>query len=486
MSKQPVVLVIDDDEAPREMLKDFCETLGYNAVAFPDIEETKKFLESNPELDLIILDVFIKGKNSLSFIDFLKSKGYSEIPVIIISGAINPDFIQEAITKNVFDFVPKPFTLQQIKDRIENALNYCLMTKQHKKYFSHIENLLKERTEKLEQLAIQSVKALANAIEARDPYTRGHSERVATISVMMGRELGLEEETLTKLQLAGLLHDVGKVGIPDRILLKPGKLTPFEYTIMKEHSKMSALIVSEIDPLKGIVPWIKHHHEYYDGNGYPDGLKGLEIPLESQLIAIADNFDAITSLRPYREKITKDEAIKYIESQFGQKFNPEIKDLAIKVLKECEMCEEKESKIVPFIEKFRESMIYIDFLTGLFWYPYLKKFINETIAKKQPFFIVYIDIIGISKINKEYGRIAGDNLIVKTANALTMYFNNPSIVVRSGGDDFIVYAPIDTKTISENLEKVKKTLAGENIDIHAKILAYPRDGSSYDELISHA
>lgn len=486
MTKQPAVVIIDDDEAPREMLKEFCETVGYIPYIFPDTETAKRFLETSPEIDLVILDVFIKGKNSLNFVDYLKSKNYGDIPVIIISGAINPDFIQEAISKSVYDFVQKPFTLNQIKERIENALNFCLMTKQHKKYYNHIETLLKERTEKLEQLAIQSVKALANAIEARDPYTRGHSERVATISVLMGKELSLEEETLTKLELAGLLHDVGKVGIPDRILLKPGKLTPFEYTVMKEHPNLSALIVSEIDPLKGIVPWIKHHHEHFDGNGYPAGLKGDDIPLESQLIAIADNFDAISSLRPYREKVSKEEAIQYITSQFGKKFNPKLKDVAIKVLNQCEICEEKKSKIVPFIEKFRESMIYIDFLTGLFWYPYLKKFINETIQKKQPFFVVYVDIIGISKINKEQGRIAGDQIIVKTANLLNTYFTEPSIVVRAGGDDFIIYAPISTTTISENLYKVKTALSKEQIEIHAKILAYPRDGSSYDELISHA
>ncbi len=485
MRKVPRIIIIDDDEAPREMLKEFCETVGYESYTFPDTEEAKTFLGSQPEIDLVILDVFIKGKNSLGFIEYLKSKNYSDVPVIIISGAINPDFIQEAITKGVYDFVPKPFTLSQIKEKIENALNFCLMTKQSKKYFSHIENLLRERTEKLEQLAIQSVKALANAIEARDPYTRGHSERVAQISVMMGKALGFEEETLTKLQLAGLLHDVGKVGIPDRILLKPGKLTPFEYTIMKEHPNMSALIVSEIDPLKGIVAWIKHHHEYYDGNGYPSGLKQDEIPIQSQLIAIADNFDAITSIRPYREKITKEEAIAYINSQFGKKFSPSLKEIAIKVLRECDIYEEKKSKIVPFIEKFRESMIYIDYLTGLFWYPYLKKFIDETIQKKQPFYIVYVDILGISKINKELGRIAGDQLIVKTANALSSYFTEPSIVVRSGGDDFIIYAPLDTKTISEKLDKVKAMIKPENIEIHAKILAFPRDGSTFDELISH-
>lgn len=484
MSKTLFVVIIDDDEAPREMLKEFCETIGYDAIAFPDTDEAKEFLDTYPKVDLIILDVFIKGKNSLGFIDYLKKTVYSDIPVIIISGAVGPEHIQEAISKGVYDFVPKPFTLKQIKERIEKALNFCLMTKQHKTYFYHIENLLKERTQKLEQLAIQSVKALSNAIEARDPYTRGHSERVAEIAVMIGKALNLEEETLTKLNIAGLLHDVGKVGIPDRILLKPGRLTAFEYTIIKEHPNMSALIVSEIDPLKGIVSWIKHHHENFDGSGYPNQLKGSDIPLESQIIAIADNFDALSSLRPYRKKITKKNAIDYIKSEFGKKFTPQLQDIAITVLDSCEVCDEHASTIVPFIERFRESMVYTDFLTGLFWYPYLKNFINETIQKKQPFFIVYIDIEGISKINKEFGRIKGDEIILKTANILSTIFVEPSIVVRAGGDDFIIYSTMDTKSIGNNLDKAKKILSTENITIKAKILAYPRDGASYDELIS--
>jgi diguanylate cyclase (GGDEF)-like protein len=485
MSGSPQVLVIDDDEAPREMLKDFCESMGYRVQVFAEPEGAKEYFKTNPEFDLIILDVFIRGKSSLWFVDYLKSTSYAEIPVIIISGAISPEYIHEALSKGVYDFVAKPFTLQQMKERMENALHYCLNIKQSKKYFIHIESLLKERTAMLEQLAFQSVKALANAIEARDPYTRGHSDRVATFSVKIAEALGFEEEALTKLNLAGLLHDVGKVGIPDLILLKPGKLTDFEYMIMKNHSNMSALIVSEVTPLKGIIPWIKHHHENFDGSGYPDKLPEGEIPFESQIIAVADNYDALSSLRPYRKKMGKSDVISYINSEFGKKFDPKLKDTALRVLGEIEEKEEIKSSISPYIEKFREAMVYIDFLTGLYWYPYLKNYIKERIATKQPFFLVYIDIEGISQINKRFGRIKGDEIIVKTAHTLQTVFFSPSVVVRAGGDDFVIYDPGDTSGINNKIAVIKEKLTKEDVKVNSKILAYPRDGKNFDELFSN-
>lgn len=136
---------------------------------------------------------------------------------------------------------------------------------------------------------------------------------------------------------------------------------------------MSALIVSEITPLNSIIPWIRHHHENYDGKGYPEGLKSKDIPLESRIIAIADNYDALSSLRPYRKKMAKESVIEYINSEFGRKFDPDLKEVSISVLNEIEELEEIKSSISPYIEKFREAMVYIDFLTGLYWYPYLKK-----------------------------------------------------------------------------------------------------------------
>ncbi|MCX7991827.1 MAG: HD domain-containing protein, partial [Proteobacteria bacterium] len=403
---------------------------------------------------------------------------------IIISGSVNVDIIQSALSKGVFDFVPKPFTLQQIKEKIDSALNFCLNIRQSKRYFSHIESLLKERTEMLEQLAIQSVKALANAIEARDPYTRGHSERVAFVSTEIAKRLGYEEETLKKLELAGLLHDVGKVGIPDLILLKPGKLTDFEYMIMKNHPGMSALIVSEITPLNSIIPWIKHHHENFDGKGYPEGLKAKDIPMESRIIAIADNYDALSSLRPYRKKMAKEDVINYINSEFGKKFDPDLKEVSISVLHEIEELEEIKSSISPYIEKFREAMVYIDFLTGLYWYPYLKNFLKEKIQENQPFYLILIDIRGISEINKTKGRIKGDEIIIKTAHNLQSIFLPPSIVVRAGGDDFVVFDQSDLNEINKKINVLTEKLDKENIPFISKIVSFPENGSNFDELFS--
>ncbi len=482
--REPRIIIIDDDEAPREMLKDFAELLGYNVNTFKDITDAQTFLSDQPDLDLVILDVFLKGVNSLPFVDYLKNGPYKDVPVIIISGSINVDIIQSALSKGVYDFIPKPFTLQQIKEKIENALSFCLNIKQHKKYFSHIENLLKERTEMLEQLAIQSVKALANAIEARDPYTRGHSERVAFFSTEIGKRLGFEEETLKKLELAGLLHDVGKVGIPDLILLKPGKLTEFEYMIMKNHPGMSALIVSEIAPLNSIIPWIKYHHENFDGKGYPEGRIGEEIPIESRIISIADNYDALSSLRPYRKKMPKDEVIAYINSEFGKKFDPSLKDVALEVLSEAEEIEETKSSISPYIEKFREAMVYIDFLTGLYWYPYLKNYLKEKIQKNIQFNLILIDIRGISEINRRHGRIKGDEVIIKTAHILQSIFLTPSIVVRAGGDDFVVYDPGNLMEIGKKIDMLEEKLGKEKIPFVYKISSYPKDGKNFEELFS--
>lgn len=484
MKNSPHVVVIDDDEAPREMLRDFLDSLGYSNDTFQDLAEAKDFFKTKPEIDLVILDVFLKGKNSLQFIDYLKANGYSDVPVIIISGAISPEYIQDAITKGVYDFVPKPFTLQQIKERIENAISYCLSIKQNKKYFAHIEQLLKERTKMLEELAFQSVRALANSIEARDPYTRGHSEQVAQYAAKIAEAFGFEEEAITKLKFAGLLHDAGKVGIPDLILLKPGKLSDFEYSIMKNHPNMSALIVSEITPLQGIIPWIKHHHENFDGTGYPDMLKGDQIPIESQILAIADNYHALSSLRPYRKKLPKNDVISYIESEFGRKFNPALKEKSLEILYQLEEREEAKSAISPYIERFREAMVYIDFLTGLYWYPYLKTFLSEKIAKKQPFYLVYLDIDDLTSINKRFGRIKGDEVIVKVAHTIQTVFFSPAVVVRAGADDFIIHHNIPSSELHDKIDLIKHKLKKDNISITSKILAYPRDFTNIEELFT--
>lgn len=185
--------------------------------------------------------------------------------------------------------------------------------------------------QKLNSSYKNTIMTLSNAVDARDTYTAGHSERVAEISLEIGKELGLSESQLENLELAALFHDIGKLGIPDKILHKPGKLTDDEYEIIKAHSQIGINILKNIDFLKEVLPIILYHHEKYSGDGYPAGLKWNEIPLESRIIAVADTYDAMTSDRPYRRGLAHSDAASEIMTLKGIQFDPDIADAFYKI-----------------------------------------------------------------------------------------------------------------------------------------------------------
>lgn len=183
---------------------------------------------------------------------------------------------------------------------------------------------LTQYARELEEAYISTVKVLAAAIDARDHYTLGHSTRVAQLSVLLGQEIGLKQEELEELQIACLFHDVGKIKIPDDILLKKGKLRPPEWREMKRHPEYGAEILSKAPSLLKYIPAVRHHHEWYDGSGYPDGLKGEKIPLQAAIISIADVFEAMTSDRPYRKAFSEKEVLKTMYELSGKQFNPRL------------------------------------------------------------------------------------------------------------------------------------------------------------------
>lgn len=182
----------------------------------------------------------------------------------------------------------------------------------------------------LDELFLSSIRAIVEAVDAKDPYTKGHSARVVEYALLIGEGMNLDKEALKDLELSAVLHDVGKIGIPDRILSKPGLLNEEEYLYMKRHPEFGAEIVEPIRKLKDLVPNILHHHEKYNGTGYPMGLKGKEIPLGARIIAIADSFDAMTSDRPYRPRMETSVAIGEIKKNRRIQFDPEIADIFIK------------------------------------------------------------------------------------------------------------------------------------------------------------
>lgn len=186
----------------------------------------------------------------------------------------------------------------------------------------------------LDELFLASIRAIVEAVDAKDPYTRGHSARVVDYSLILGEALKLSKEELKKLEVSAILHDVGKIGIPDRILGKPGKLTFEEFAYMKRHPVLGSSIIEPIAELRGLIPNIMHHHERYDGSGYPHGLKGDDIPFYARIICIADSFDAMTTDRPYRNKLGKKIAYDELENNRGTQFDPKLVPIFVREIKQ--------------------------------------------------------------------------------------------------------------------------------------------------------
>ena len=184
----------------------------------------------------------------------------------------------------------------------------------------------------LQQAYIHTLSALTSAIDAKDSYTHGHSERVTQLSIELAREVSLSAEAIEEIRLAGTLHDIGKIGIPESILNKPGRLTDEEFGVIKSHPDLGVRILANVDFLSKIIPGIKHHHERYDGHGYPTGLKGEEIPLSARIICVADTYDAMTSDRPYRKAMDTRTGLEEISRCRNSQFDPSLADAFVQMM----------------------------------------------------------------------------------------------------------------------------------------------------------
>ena len=196
-----------------------------------------------------------------------------------------------------------------------------------------INDELSDTYEKLEQAYMESIQTVRYTVEAKDTYTRGHSDRVSEYSVLIGKKLGLNEEDIRRLRIGGLFHDIGKIGVPDSILQKNGKLSDDEYSEIKNHPTIGVHILSSASMFQDILPIVKHHHERYDGRGYPSQLKGEDIPYLARIAAVADAFDAMTSRRVYRDSLPIDVVITEIEKNKGTQFDPNIAEAFLEILK---------------------------------------------------------------------------------------------------------------------------------------------------------
>ncbi|EHP30379.1 metal dependent phosphohydrolases (HDIG & GGDEF domains) [Sulfurimonas gotlandica GD1] len=302
----------------------------------------------------------------------------------------------------------------------------------------------------------QHIFSLVNIIETRDSYTAGHTQRVAKYSVLIAKEMGFNEEKVDDMYRACMLHDIGKISTPDSILLKPGKLNALEYEIIKEHVVVSYELLSNVDIYKEIAEIVRHHHEHYDGSGYPQGLKGDEIPILSQIMTVADAFDAMTTNRIYKPRKSVKEAIKELNALSSKQFSTQIVNAATIALEDIEIEMSITQRPKSKIERERFAYFYKDQVTGI----YNKEYLEFVLAynHSDEFDMKYasgVYLHSFNQYNKKYGWAEGDKLLKKFAKILDGSGRN-DLVFRIYGDDFVILnkQQIEIESYISNLEEV--------------------------------
>ena len=290
------ILIVDDDAAYRKLMVGLLRMQGFEVFAVSDGEDAlTEFAHHEP--DLVLLDVDMPRLNGFEVCRRLKQRPESRLtPVVLVTGLAATEDRVRGLEAGADDFLSKPVDRNELLARVRSLLN------------------LKSYTDELER-AESVVFALARSIEGKDPYTEGHCERLAEYSSRLGKRIGLPSELITALRWGGIVHDIGEVAVPEAILLKPGPLSPEEWVIMRHHPVIGERICSPLRSFRWVLPIIRHHHERFNGSGYPDGLEGEKIPVTARVLQLADVYDALTTERPYKRALTQDEAMTTMEQE---------------------------------------------------------------------------------------------------------------------------------------------------------------------------
>ncbi len=293
------ILVADDSEPNREILSEFLQRENY-AVELAENGEQALTRLRNGHVDLALLDVMMPRVTGFDVCSAIKSNPETRlIPVVLVTGLTKTQDRVRGIECGADDFLSKPVVREELLARVRSLLR------------------LKQFTDELEN-AETVLFSLALSIEAKDPYTGGHCERLSKYSVALAKRLGLKEDLCIALRRAGVIHDIGKLAVPEHILLKPGPLTPEEWAVMKQHPVLGERICSPLKSFRHVLPIIRHHHEKLDGSGYPDGLQGEQIPLTARVLTTVDIYDALTTERPYRKALSPEEAFATLRQEVAR------------------------------------------------------------------------------------------------------------------------------------------------------------------------
>jgi len=332
------ILIIDDEPINVDLLRRLLERAGFSRLASTNDSREAVDLYTRFRPDLILLDLHMPHRDGLEVMDELNQIAEaSYLPILMLTGDDTPEAKREALSRGAKDFLNKPFHSDEVLLRIGTLLETRFLYLQIQSQNQILEAKVRDRTRELEAAQIEIIERLARAAEFRDDNTGQHTERVGQMAALLARQIGLSDTQVSLIRRAAPLHDVGKIGIPDSVLLKLGKLTAAEFELVKTHTTIGARILSgsRFTILRLAEEIAFHHHERWDGNGY-NGISGSEIPLGGRIVAIADVFDALTQQRPYKPAWPVGDAIAEIDRQRGRQFDPALVDAFLRIIEQRE------------------------------------------------------------------------------------------------------------------------------------------------------
>jgi putative nucleotidyltransferase with HDIG domain len=324
------ILIVDDEDAIRSLFVEALEELGYRCdVAANGLEALEKFYRVR-DYDVVLLDLHMPKLNGIETLK--KLKAYSpDLSIIMVSASRDIENVRAALKEGAYDYVFKPFNVTDVDTVIRRAIERSNLVKANKDYQKNLEKKVIEQTEELVRAYSGTLEAMILALDLREHETGYHSYRVTEYAINLGKHMKLSDGELSIIAKGALLHDIGKIGVPDNILLKPDKLTDEEWDLMRKHAEFGYELLKKIDFLEESARIVHTHHERYDGQGYPAGLSGEEIPLGARIFSVVDALDAMTSRRTYRKAIPFEDAVEKIAEASGTQFDPEVIDVFVKI-----------------------------------------------------------------------------------------------------------------------------------------------------------
>lgn len=428
---------------------------SYRVSLFERGQEALEQMRLEPP-DLVLLDINMPQMDGYTVFKRMRdSSELKKIPVIFLTADTKQESEILGFEMGAMDYITKPFAPQIMQSRIARILELEDLRK-------HLEQLVEAKADEIQKIFIQSITTITYAVDAKDRYTKGHSVRVAQYCLAMAKKLAWSKQDCLNLYYTALMHDIGKIGIPDTILNKPVKLTDEEYRLIRNHTTMGANILRPITMVPQICDGAKYHHERYDGKGYPCGLKGDDIPYVARIIGIADAYDAITSNRIYEKAQVTDYAVNELKKGRGTQFDPYLADVFLEIIQsgfeftdfpQFEFDEEAEQKKANEADAFivevcrkTETDIHkakdVDFLTGLLIRRSFEDQVNTYLDNSLNRGVMFLmDVDNFLYVNKNYEHIAGDHIICRLADTIRSHAETDSLMCRVSGDEFAVFYP---------------------------------------------